>query len=312
VSALVDPGRALARKGPPPASPSIALALGGGAARGLAHIVALEALEELGVRPRVIAGTSIGALCGWACASSMPAKELRRHTVGILSRPLELIGQMRRNRKAGLLSLSQLAPIGKALLNAEMLIQAIAPEGLARSFADLDIALATVATDFDGQCPAVHREGPLVPAVAASMAVPGFFAPVMIDGRPHIDGGLVNPLPFDLLLGAADLTVAIDVSGHSRRIRKVRSGVPSAFDTLLGSFPIIERMLIAEKLRARAPDILIRPNVGSFGPVEFHKVAEILEASASAKEEVKRALAERLDQPRTTARRKRNRGRIAR
>ena len=100
-------------------SPRIALVLGGGGARGLAHIPVLEALDELGIKPVMIAGTSIGAVCGWPYAAGMSGKELRAHTASLLMSRTGILQRLRGTGRSRLLELAQLAPWGKALLSAE-------------------------------------------------------------------------------------------------------------------------------------------------------------------------------------------------
>ena len=100
------------------------------------------------------------------------------------------------------------------------------PSKVARDFAHLAIPLKVVATDFYAQEQVVIDEGDLRSAVAASMALPALFTPVTREGRLLMDGGLVNPLPFDVLEGEADITVAIDVSGASTRTRQAPRSPP--------------------------------------------------------------------------------------
>ena len=277
-------------------SPRIAIVLGGGGARGLAHIPVLEALDELGLRPVMIVGTSIGAVCGWPYAAGMTGKDLRAHTTGLLTSPAGLLQRLRGAGRSRLLGLAQLAPWGKALLSAELLLDIIAPEGIAKTFDTLQIPLQVVATDFHGQAQAVFDKGAVLPAVAASMAIPGLFAPVVVHKRAHVDGGLVNPLPVDLAMGQADITIAVAVCGVP--LQPDAEHVPSAMETLSSSFQIIERSLVREKLKSVRPDILLEPAIDRFRTLDFLKAAEILAAAEPIKEQLKRALALRLDGPR--------------
>ena len=278
-------------------SPRIALALGGGGARGLAHIVALEAFDELGIKPVVIAGTSIGALYGAAYASGLPAKLIRAHTEETLGQRFDLLRQVFAARAAPISRLLSIMPVRNALLDASTLLDAVLPSGVPQTFEALQIPLKTVACDFYAQSEIVHSSGNLRQAVAASMALPVVFTPVMIGGRAMVDGGFVNPLPFDIISGDADITVAIDVSGGAPDnatalvVNEATRTQPSAADVLAASSQILQRSIVREKLRARQPDILIECPVDGFSVIDFHRWREILAATLPIKDQLKRQLA---------------------
>ena len=124
------------------------------------------------------------------------------------------------------------------------------------------------------------------------MALPAIFSPVMIEERAHMDGGLVNPLPFDLL-GDCDISIAIDVTGTARAGNAGKP--PSAINALVASSQIFQNSIVREKLRAGRPDIYIDVNVNQFHVLEFHKFADILQAAQPAKEDLKRQLGKHLD-----------------
>lgn len=266
----------------------IGLALGGGGARGLAHILMLEVFDEFGIRPTVISGTSIGAIYGAAYASGLSAKLIRAHTEEALSQRFDLVRQLLSARADPVQKLFNLLPLRSALLNPEALLDLLLPSKVPMDFADLATPLAVVATDFYAQEPVVLAQGALRRAVAASIALPAIFQPVMIAGRPLMDGGLVNPLPFDLLHGAADYTIAIDVSGAAREAGN--ASMPSAFEAIFASSQILQRSIVREKLKSAQPDIYIDAAVDRFQMLEFHRFREILEASKPAKEVLKRQL----------------------
>jgi NTE family protein len=119
------------------------------------------------------------------------------------------------------------------------------------------------------------------------------FHPVEVDGRILIDGGLVNPLPFDLVANEADLTVAVDVSGAPTR--RPGQATPKAWETLFASHFIFERTIIREKLRHRHPDLYIDAGTSRFQILDFLKVEEILAAAEPAKERAKAALTRMLE-----------------
>lgn len=270
----------------------IALALGGGGARGLAHVLVLEALDELGVRPHVISGTSIGAIYGAAYASGLSAKLIRAHTEEVLGQRLDLLRQLYAARAVPIQRLLNLIPVRSALLDPVALMDLLLPSKVARDFAALQIPLHVVATDFYAQEPLVISQGPLRPAVAASMALPALFSPVVIDGRALVDGGLVNPLPFDIVAAGADVTIAVDVAGNAPANIPIeaRPAHPSAIDVLMSSSQIFQRSIVREKLRAHQPDVYIDCPVDGFSVVDFHRYREVLAASASVKDMVKRQL----------------------
>jgi NTE family protein len=169
------------------------------------------------------------------------------------------------------------------------LLDLVLPSKLARDFAHLQIPLKIVATDFYAQEQVIIDSGPLRSAVAASMALPAIFMPVLRSREQLLmDGGLVNPLPFDILNGAADIIVAVDVSGAAtgpgKRIQ------PTAFEALIASSQILQRSIVREKLKAQQPDIYIDVNVDAFNVLDFHKFREILAAAETAKAQLRRQL----------------------
>lgn len=268
--------------------PSVALALGGGGARGLAHILMLEVFDELGIKPTVIAGTSIGALYGAAYASGLTARQIRAYTEEILGRRFDLIRQLFASRSEPVQRLLRVVPVRSSLLNSATLLDLLFPDQVAKDFSELSIPLKVVATDLASQEAAVLDSGPLRPAVAASIAIPVLFSPVVIEGRMMVDGGLANPLPFDLIDGAADITVAVDVNAKTA---KADIGPrPTAVEVIVQSIQILQKSITRERLRYRRPDILIQVAVDQFAVLEFTKPREILEAAQPAKEILRREL----------------------
>ena len=241
--------------GRPVRTPTIGLALGGGGARGLAHIAMIEAFDELGVKPHIIAGTSIGAIYGAAFASGISGRELREHTREILSQRFGLLRNLLAATGQPFQRIMSVLGARSAILDPSGLLDLILPKYVKNDFADCEIPLKIVASDFYDQEPRVFTEGPLRPAVAASMALPVLFQPVVTGGRVLIDGGLTNPLPFDLLMGEADIVVAIDVSGAP--VPDPRRATPTVFEALFASaflFEIIDRQGEAESGTARYLD----------------------------------------------------------
>jgi NTE family protein len=276
-------GRALTAK------PRIGLALGGGGARGLAHILVLEVFDELGIKPTMITGTSIGALFGAAYASGLSAAFIRASTEETLSRRFDMVRQLFAARSDRVQKLLNLLPMRNALLNPEALLDLVLPNQVAREFAQLSIPLQLVATDLNSQSAHVMSSGSLRDAIAASIAIPVIFQPVQRGGYTLVDGGLVNPLPFDLLGDNVDITVAIDVTGASSSDVQV-SAQPTAMLVAAQSLQILQKSITIEKLRSRQPDVYIDVQLDKFNALEFHKVADILKAAAPAKEALKRQL----------------------
>jgi NTE family protein len=272
----------------PARKPTIGLALGGGGARGLAHIAMLEAFDELGVKPAVIAGTSIGALYGAAYASGISGRELREHTRYILAQRLGLIRDLFARTAQPFSRLLSLFGARNAILDPMAVLEMILPSSVKETFDLCEIPLKIVASDFYDQEPKVFTEGLLRPAVAASMALPVIFQPVVFEGRALIDGGLTNPLPFDLLLPEADIVVAIDVSGAP--VPDPRRVAPTAFEALFSSAFLFERTIVREKLKARQPDILISAGTSRYQVLDFRKYDDILAAAEPAKERLKQQL----------------------
>jgi NTE family protein len=266
---------------------TFALALGSGGARGLAHVAVVEALDELGVRPTAIAGASIGALIGAAYAAGMRGRDIRHHVISFAHHP----GETRRRllaARAG--SLADLFSGDFALatqVDAEKFCTQFLPQAIPADFAELSIPLTVIATDLHARQEAALTSGPLATALAASIAIPGLFRPVTLDGRILVDGGATNPLPFDRLEGRADIIVAVDVFGVPPADR---SDVPSGWECVYTTINVMGSAILAAKLIHSAPDLVIRPNVAIFHALDFYQASAILRLAEAAKAEVKEKL----------------------
>jgi NTE family protein len=268
--------------------PRVGLVLGGGGARGLAHILMLEVFDEMGIRPSVIAGTSIGAIFGAGYASGYTASQIRAHSEELLRSRFDMLRQFFMPRQQSMGRVLNLLHLRSALFNAEALLDIVMPPRVKRSFEELSIPLRVVAADYYSQEQVLLKDGPLLPAVAASMAIPALFSPVQYNDMALLDGGLVNPLPFDIIRGEADIIVAVNVLGTGR-LPEVRS-LPKATEAMIASLQIFQRTIVREKLLSRRPDVLIEVDVGRFSALEFHKLGEVLNAAAPAKQELRRKL----------------------
>ena len=245
----------------------------------------LEAFEELGVTPSLIAGTSIGALYGAAYASGMSAAHIRALTEETLGSRFDVIRQLFSSRAPPLQKLLSVIPWRSALLDPAALLDHVLPKQFAPRFDALSIPLAVVATDLAAHEAVVFRQGDLRTAVAASIAIPVLFAPVQIEGRTFVDGGIVNPLPYDVIADDVDIVVAIDVSGAAIDVEVGPN--PSMVSVLTQSVQILQKTIIRERLRHVRPDLYIDVELDQFGALQFHKAKDILEAAAPLKEELK-------------------------
>jgi len=272
--------------------PIVAIALGSGGARGFAHIAVLEALDELGVAPAAIAGTSIGAMIGAAYAAGMGGRDIRAYVLGALRNRGEVMRKLLRARVGRFSDLVLHGRGNPVLLDSEVCLDLFWPEAVPDFFEELAKPLLVVATDFYDRRELVMSSGALGPAVAGSMAIPGLIQPVAYEGRYLIDGGAVNPLPYDLLFDHADVVVAVDVTFGGRRREPRR---PAPFESMFGAAQIMQGAITAQKLKMRSPDILVRPGVEQFGVLDFLRASQILRAAESAKDELKRRLSARFE-----------------
>jgi NTE family protein len=286
-----DAGRAPGR---PSGSPRIGLALGGGSARGLAHIVILETLDELGLKPAAIVGTSMGAICGALYAAGVPAADIRAGFVKELTSRAAYLRRLVGKLGGGISSLWSIRR--PSVIDNVTLFEMVLPDILHCDFAALKIPFFAVAADFYAIEQVVLDRGPLIPALAASCALPAWARPVVLDGRVLIDGGYVNPVPFDVVKGRADLTIAVDVTGDTRPRGAFKAGmVPRPLEAMTGATQLLFHSVTREKLKWVAPDILIRPAVGTFSSFDFFRIGDILAAAEPAREELKRKLAQCLE-----------------
>jgi NTE family protein len=274
-------------------SKSIALALGGGGARGLAHIAVLEALDELGLRPVAIAGTSIGAIVGAGYASGMTGKEIRRYAIGLAHNRADIMRRMIRSRAGKIRDLFGGGFGDATRLDAEKLCENFLPDAFPNDFEALGIPLTVVASDLYTRREVVFSSGPLKRAIAASIALPTIIRPVVVDGRILIDGGATNPLPFDHLRGRADLIVAVEISGPPSAEKRQ---VPNALECLYETVMVMTHSIISGKLKDGAPDLLLQPNVGTFRALDFFRASAILRAAEPVKDDLKRRLASLIEE----------------
>ncbi|WP_407863909.1 patatin-like phospholipase family protein [Phyllobacterium phragmitis] len=267
-------------------TPRIAVAFGGGGARGIAHINVIEALDEMGIRPVAISGSSIGAIMGAGMAAGMSGREIGAYCRATLTNRTEIAARMWRTRPT---SFSEILTDGVRFtqFNIEKILKAFLPEQLPASFEELEIPLAVTATDFYAQQSAILESGDLISALAASAAIPALFRPIRRDGRILIDGGIYDPVPFELLEEKADIVVAIDVVGGPVGDD---DRMPSSIDAMFGATQLMMQSIIATKLKQTRPVVFLRPQVARFGVLDFMRVEQILRESAGVKDELKQAM----------------------
>ena len=270
--------------------PTIGLALGGGSARGLAHIPVLEVFDELGIKPKVIAGCSIGSLLGAGYAGGLSAKDIRERAELLLSDRIGALkfafGQKRIN-PFDLLALRGLASLH---VHGEKLAGLVLPETLPEMIEDLPIPFKVIATDFDMMEERVIETGPLAKAVGASIAIPGVILGTQYDGHTYVDGCVTNPVPFNHVRAGVDIVIAVDVSGRPREANgKNRSNMELA----VGSLLILFNQVASLRREINPPDIYVRPAIDSFSGADFFRIREVIEQAQPAKDQLKRELEKR-------------------
>ena len=249
----------------------IGLALGGGGARGIAHLGVWQRLQELGIAIHCVAGTSIGAIAGAIIAAGRVDEALAWCEMSSWKKLPELLFDF---------------PTMKALIAGrsveKKLRQIIATEG----FADLAVPFAAVATDLNTGEAVVMQDGDLISAVRASMSIPGVFSPIERDGRVLVDGQFVNPVPVSVCRAlGADVVIAVDVNpledpATAKPFKKLR-----ITDVLLKSFGILNYELTRRELAVNKPDVLIRPDVGKVVALDFRRVGPLVEIGRQAVDE---------------------------
>ncbi|MFN7027676.1 MAG: patatin-like phospholipase family protein, partial [Pseudorhizobium sp.] len=248
-------------------------------------ICVIEALDELGIRPVAIAGSSIGAIMGAAMAAGMSGREIHDYTVetvgprGTLTNKLWSLGPASMRDTLGGFRFGQ--------FNLELVLKALLPPAIPDEFENLQIPLKVMATDYYGQAEVVLESGNLSTAIAASAALPGIFMPVRINGRIMIDGGVFNPIPYDHLMDLADVVIGVDVIGAPEGDG---AQAPTRIDSMFGASQLMMQSAIALKLKLQPPQIFLRPPVNRYRVLDFRKAKEILQHSATVKDDLKRAV----------------------
>jgi NTE family protein len=272
--------------------PSIGLALGAGGANGLAHILVLEALDEMNIRPRCLAGSSIGAIIGGLYASGLSAKQIREMVEQFIISPHEkVIEQLINGETLRWIDFIEVELGNGGLLSSEGFLSFLYEKLKKQSFEELEIPLKIVAGDLWNRQQVVLDSGALLPAIKASMALPGIFEPVMLDNRVLVDGGTVNPVPYDLLTSECDFVIGVDVTGQRSQPVNLQ---PGYFDTIFNSAKVMQQAIMAEKLQRQKPAIYLVPQLVDIRALEFYRASEIFKQAEPAKQELKRRLSKLL------------------
>ncbi len=268
----------------------IGLALGGGGAKGFAHLPILEVFDELGIKPYCMTGTSIGAIMGALYASGHSAKNIAEMFHKLIVPPHAKLKDIIR-QKDSLKILELLDPHfsfkPQGLLKGEKLLSFLYDQMQVSTFEELKIPLKVVATDFWRKEQVVLQSGELLPAVRASMALPYIFTPVLDGERVLVDGGLVNNVPHDLLDEKCDVRIAVDIMGQDST---PPSKIPSPRDAIFHTYQVMMDAMAMEKQVNHPVDIYIRPPLVDVEILDFHKPWEIYEQGLEAKDDFKRRM----------------------
>lgn len=274
------------RQKPIKSGSKIGLALGAGGAVGLSHILMLEVFDELGIKPHKLSGSSIGAIIGALYASGKSAKEIKAIVDELLVREHDTWKQIFLKKDIFQWAEFLVPELGQGgLVSGDAFLAYLYKHIKASSFEELKIPLAIVATDFWKREQVVYDSGELLSAIQGSMALPGLFTPVKRDGRVLIDGGAVNPIPYDILTDTCDKIVAINVAGERSEKENF-----SFLDAIFNTFEIMQNSIMEEKYKHRPPDVTIKLDVTDVRALEFHRIDTIYKQALPAKEELKREL----------------------
>ncbi|MEA3241582.1 MAG: patatin-like phospholipase RssA [Pseudomonadota bacterium] len=289
-----------------PRQPKIGLALGGGSARGWAHIGVINELEQIGIVPDIICGTSIGALVGGI------------YLAGQLDALSEWLLQLDRKEIIKYLDIRLLR--GGGFVEGSRLMDFFHQQMGNLKIENLPKPYACVSTNLETGQEIWFQEGPLLDAIRASIATPGIFTPVHLHNRWLVDGGLVNPVPVSVCRAlGAELVIAINLNqdlinrhtGHlthtyqhdkdepsvetsllhkiSEELKQRTDAIvsqffelkiptPGLFDVLAGSIAIMQDRLSRSRMAGDPPDILLSPRVAHIGLLEFDRAAEAIKA----------------------------------
>jgi NTE family protein len=248
---------------PPPPRPRIALVLGGGAARGFAHVGVIRALEQEKIPIDLVVGTSVGSLIGALYAAEADSFELEWTAFQLQKDDLFDYGVMT-------------AVMGMGLAKGEKLEQFVRSRSKVANIEDLKIPFAAVATDLNWGAEVVLDRGPIARAVRASSAIPGVFQPVQLNGKLLVDGGVVDSIPVSVARArGADIVIAVDIGENVGR-----TNITNLVDVTLQATNIMFARN-AEHAK-RDADVLIAPSVGDVTMLDFSQKKRCMQAGIEA------------------------------
>lgn len=251
----------------------IGYALGGGGARGVAHIGVLKILESIKLQPEFLAGSSFGAVIAASLALGMTTEEIETEVIS--------------KRKRDIFRMIDFSRPRRSILKGDKLTTYLNEVFQDKSFSDIIIPLVIVATDLNSGKEVLIKKGKIVDALKASIAVPGIFPPVKIDDKLLVDGGVANPTPVDVVKKmGADKVIGVDLMMRHKEFLKE----PNILKTLLHSYEIIRNQVVEYKIKeAEDYAIVIRPRLkGSVDSFKFHDLTTFMKAGEeAAKEKIK-------------------------
>ena len=243
----------------PPRPPRIGLALGGGAARGFAHIGVIQVLEEAGIQPDLVVGTSAGSLVAALYASGKGGAEMARLALTM---------------DEG--AITDWVFPARGLIRGDALARYVRENTGGRLIEQMKLPLGIVATDLDNGEPILFRRGDTGLAVRASSAVPAVFQPVRIGSREYVDGGLVSPVPVRLARQmGAELVLAVDISSPPDG-----AATGDVFKMLLQTFSIMGRSI--NQFELKDADVVVRPRLQGVGSADFEARSRALAVGREA------------------------------
>lgn len=245
----------------PTRAPRLGIALGGGAARGFAHIGVIQVLEREGIRPDLVAGTSAGSLVAVLYASGMNGAQLEQAA-------LEM--------EEATIADWTLPFFNRGLLRGEALARFVNRKVQGRRLQDMNLPVGVLATDLVSGRGVLFQLGDAGTAVRASSSVPGVFTPVSIGGRDHVDGGLVAPVPVEQVRAmGAEVVLAVDISS----VPEEASG-NDALRVLLRTFTIMGQSI--NRLLMSQADVVVRPGLAGVGSADFAARRQAIAAGREA------------------------------
>ena len=285
-----------------PRRPRVGLVLGGGSARGWAHIGVIRGLAEAGIRPDLVCGTSVGALVGAVYA----AGELDRFEQWVLGMGIKDVVSFMDLRLSG------------GVLKGERVMEHFRRHFVDRPIEGLNMPFGAVATVLHTGAEMWLRSGSTVEAVRASIATPGLFTPVLREGQMLVDGGLVNPVPVSLARAmGAEILIAVDLSSDILRrhlradpapeasasrvgewMRKLQGNLgalvparapegpklPSMLEVVASSINIMQVLITRSRMAGEPPDVIVAPRLAHLGLLDYHRAREAIDEGRRAVE----------------------------